>query len=373
MASARGLGATPAGRSRGPGVQVAQLTSTPAAPPHPPPLGPDEPAPSVRWDPAPPRPDYVRDAAGVHGELRELAAAHPARARLLDVGDSARRAADPGGGHDLLALVLGTRADDPSVPRVLLTAGVHPRETANPRLLLDWARGTLDAAAAGDPARRALLEERTVVVVPLVNPDGLDTVVRGLDTADAGSAWHRGNHGATGAVDLNRNFDNRWGAGSPESWHRNYRGPHAGSEPEVRAIQALGRALRPAGVYDLHSAGEVVLVPAGAPDARAAAELVSRASGYAVSSSDERWPRPVGGGTLKDWAHDQLGAVSLTIETGDAQHQSDAQYADTRARIIPALDALVVTVDGRHAPPSAATELLDPAPTNARPSIADVD
>lgn len=332
-------------------MQVASVTSAPGRPSAP------APAPALRNDPAPPRPAYVRDAAGIHGELHHLAAGHPARARLVDIGDSALKVADPAAGHDLFALVLGERADDAGVPRVLLTAGVHGNETANPRLLLDWARRALDGAAAGDPAWRALLAERTVVVVPLLNPDGLDTVVRGLETADADAAWRRGNHGASGAVDLNRNFANRWGGGSPTLGHRNYRGPRAASEPEVQALQGLARSLRPAAVYDMHSPGRVVLVPAGVPDARAAAELVSRTTGYAVSSSDEHWSKPVGGGTVKDWAHDQLGAVSLTIETGETHHQSDAQYADTRARMLPALDALVATVDGRQAPPPAAAML----------------
>ena len=65
---------------------------------------------------------------------------------------------------------------------------------------------------------------------------------------------------------------------------------------------------------------------------------------------------------MKDWAHDQLGVTSLTIETGPVHHQTDAQYADTRARMLPALDALVATVDGRHAPPDAAAALATPTP-----------
>jgi hypothetical protein len=303
----------------------------------------------------------VRDVAGVETELRRLAALHPGAARLVDIGDSALRAQDPARGHDIHALVLGTRADDPTVPRILLTAGVHPRETANTQLLLEWARRTLEGAAAGDPARRALLDERTIVLVPLVNPDTHETVVGGLDRRDGDAIWRRTNHGSDGGVDLNRNFDNRWGGGSTEPGNKNYRGPHASSEPEVQAVQQLARDWRPAAVYDVHSPGEVVLVPSGASDARAAADLVARATGYTVSTSDEHWKDPVGGGTVKDWAHDQLGATSLTIETGSTHHQTDAQYADTLARMLPAIDGLVATVDGRHAPPAGAVELV-PAP-----------
>ena len=330
-------------------MQVGPPTS-PSTPPTP------RAAPGWRAD-IPTRPAYLRDAAAIEGELADLAAAHPSRARLVDIGDSARKVRGDAGGHDLLALVLGERADDPSVPRVLLTAGVHPRETANHDVLLEWSRRTLDAAAAGDPARQALLRDRTVVVVPLANPDSHDDVVAGLDAGDEDRIWRRGNDGVAGHVDLNRNFDNRWGAGSSDPTNQNYRGPHPASEPEVQALQQLALELRPRGVYDVHSPGNVVLVPAGIPDARAAAELVSRATGYEVSTSDEHWTKPVGGGTVKDWAHDQLGATSLTIETGDVHHQDDAQHADTLARMLPALDALVATVDGHHAPPAGAEEL----------------
>jgi predicted deacylase len=300
----------------------------------------------------------MRHSAAIEQQLRSLAAKHPDQARLVDIGDSARKVRGEGG-HDVLALVLGEHADDPAVPRVLLTAGLHGRETANQPLLAEWARRTLDSAAAGDAARGALLRERTVVIVPNVNPDALDTVIAGLDAGDQDRIWRRTNDGAHGGVDLNRNFDNRWnGGGAEDPGSKNWRGPFPASEPEVQAIQQLARSLGPKAVYDVHSPGEVVLVPTGAPDAHAAAQLVARATGYAVSTSDEHWSKPVGGGTVKDWAHDQLGAVSLTIETGTVHHQDDAQYAETTRRMLPAIDALVATVDGHHAPPAGAEALL---------------
>ncbi|MEO6867056.1 MAG: hypothetical protein ABI200_03465 [Gaiellales bacterium] len=81
-----------------------------------------------------------------------------------------------------------------------------------------------------------------------------------------------------------------------------------------------------------------------------------------MSHSDEAWSKPVGGGTVKDWAHDQLGAASLTVETGAVHHQSDEQYADTLARLLPSFDALAATVNGSYAPPAAARALAEPTP-----------
>ncbi|MCW2927376.1 MAG: peptidase carboxypeptidase [Thermoleophilia bacterium] len=316
----------------------------------------------------PTRPAYVRDSVQLAGDLRALAAAHPMLARVEDIGDSALKAAGAGG-HDVLALVVGSRPDDPSVPRILLTAGVHPRESANPAVLMAWARRTLDGAAAGDPAYRELLAQRTVVLVPNANPDGLMTVVHGFESGLPAEIWRRRNHGSDGGVDLNRNFDGHWGPGDTEPAKQNYRGPFASSESETRAVEALGTRLRPAAVYDVHSAGGVVLVPpgTGAADARAAAALVARATGYAISSSDAHWSKEVGG-TLKDWANATLGVPSLTIETGVVHHQTDAHFADTSARMLPALDALVATIDGRHAAPVGAERLAKPAA--AKPFVA---
>lgn len=355
-------------------MQIAALTSPPraspagasrTAPAQPVPAAPIEPGTPAhrmwRLD-TPTRPDYLRSTDEMYMAMRELAAAHPTRAQLLDIGDSARKAAGHDDGHDIHALVLGERAADPAVPRILITAGVHPRETANPALLMEWAARTLDAAAAGDPARQALLATRTVVVVPMVNPDTHGVVTAGLETSDAAAIWKRTNLRDGGGVDLNRNFANRWGAGSATPGTRRYRGPAPASEPEVQAVQALGHALQPAAVYDLHSPGGVVLAPSGSADAQRAAALVARATGYLVSESDQYWENPVGGSTVKDWARDQLGATALTIETGAVHHQSDEQYADTRRRVLPALDALVATVDGAHTPPAAAAALAEPEP-----------
>ncbi|MCW2925396.1 MAG: carboxypeptidase [Thermoleophilia bacterium] len=301
----------------------------------------------------PQRPAYLDDAATIDAGMHRLAAEHPGLARTVDVATSVQ-------GRPVTALVLGTHADDPSVPRVLLTAGVHGREIANPAALMAWAQRTLTAAAGGDPARQALLDARTVLLVPLVNPDAHDVVVHGLTVGDGKETWQRTNLRPGGGVDLNRNFEGAWGAGSATPGSDNYRGPAPASEPEVRGVELLGSTWRPAGVYDIHSQGGVVLAPDGTDAARAAADLVSRATGYGTSTSGEHWATEVGG-TIKDWAHERLGAASLTIETGAVAHQDATQFAETLTRLLPALDALVATVDGRHPAPAAAAALASPA------------
>lgn len=297
--------------------------------------------------PVPTRASYMRSPEAMRAELHGLAARFPDAARVVEIGRSVQ-------GRPIEALVIGRRAADVAVPRVLFTGGVHARETANAPLLLDWASDLLTRAAGGDAARDAILGARTLLVVPSMNPDTAQTVWDGLGSGTLPDIWRRTNHGSGGGVDLNRNFPGpTWGAGSPLPGNSNYRGPAPASEPETRAVVEFASVQRPAAVYDIHSPGGVVLAPApttARSDATVAARLVGRITGYAVTTSDAHWNRQVGG-TLKDWAHDVLDVPSLTIETGAVQHQDDAGYADTRARMFPALDALAATIDGRTAAP----------------------
>lgn len=313
------------------------------------------------------------EPAQVSAELRALAAAFPGAARVISAG----RSHD---GRDIPAIVLGTRTDDASVPRILVTGGVHGRETANAPLLMAWARDLLRRGAGTgtgpgigigtgtvDAARGALLANRTVVLVPQVNPDGAQEVAEGLRSGEQSRIWQRRNRAG---VDLNRNFPGpTWGAGSGDPRNQNYRGPAPASEPETQAVLGLARDWAPAAVYDIHSPGGTILVPAAIPwpmsleqaraDVSDAALLANRASGYDIDSSAGMWKHETGG-TLKDWAHDVLGVPALTIETGAVHHQTPLLVADSRARLFPMLDALVATVDGRHPAPSGAELLAAP-------------
>jgi hypothetical protein len=298
---------------------------------------------------------YAREPERLNDEMRALAGAYPGAARVEVAG----RSLD---GRDIVALVVGAHADDPSVPRILVTGGVHARETANGPLLVEWARDLLGRSALGDAARGALLANRTVVIVPQVSPDTAATVADGLKTGDEPRIWARTNHAG---VDLNRNFPGpTWGAGSSDPTNQNYHGPAPASEPETRAVMALGAAWTPSAVYDIHSPGGVILVPSSrtgtpAADSRAAAALANRASGYEATTSSDQWAHETGG-TVKDWAHDVLGVPGLTIETGAVTHQNEILAADTRSRLFPTLDALVATIDGRHLAPDGAELLATP-------------
>jgi murein tripeptide amidase MpaA len=118
-------------------------------------------------------------------------------------------------GRDIQAFRLGERGE----PKVLLISTMHGDEGRT--------RQILAALRDGSP-----VEGINLWVLPIYNPDGLA----------------RGNRKNAHGVDLNRNFPYRWADldGSYES------GPHAGSEPETRAVMRFLKKVRPRWIVSFH-------------------------------------------------------------------------------------------------------------------------
>lgn len=255
------------------------------------------------------RPLLLERGLGPYRGYRELLGAVErlvdAGATLSVVGESVRR-------EPLLALRMGN--PDPAARTSVIVAGIHPNEWIGIETALCLCERLLDAD----------LGERAVMAFPITNPDGLRTVEQNLRAG----RWRFVRHNARG-VDLNRNFDARWGHRSlvsrliPGVFRA---GRHAASEPEVAAIaRALGDR-RVDRALSLHSFGGVVLYP-------------SAHSILPVEDADEhrRWGRRIAeraatrpyrvlppswwglglftmGGLELDWFHERHGALSLLVE-----------------------------------------------------------
>ena len=176
---------------------------------------------------------------------------------------------------------------------------------------------------------RRPLSKGSIWVVPLSNPDGaLLSTVGAKSVADpARRAYLTALNGGTDfslwkanadGVDLNVNFDARWGQGrynitSPAS--ANYIGSDPFCARESRALRDLTLAVRPRATLSWHTKGEEIYWRFHQPKDRLLrdrriAEGLARHTGYALAEARAS----VGG--YKDWCIMRLGIPAFTIEAG---------------------------------------------------------
>ncbi len=125
------------------------------------------------------------------------------------------------------ALVIG-QPPEAGAPALRVLATHHGDEWSSFEVALALAEALVQGS---DPRAERVRAEATTWVVPYVNPDG---VVAG--------SRHNANF-----VDLNRNYDYQWSADEALSGDRPF------SEPETRAVRALGQHVRPMSSLSLHS------------------------------------------------------------------------------------------------------------------------
>jgi len=282
-----------------------------------------------------------------------LIAAQPTLARWVDGGDSWLKT-QGAGGYDLRVLVLTnsarTPADGTPKPKLFVNSAIHAREYATAPLVLAFARGLVEGHGV-DADATWILDHHEVHLMLHANPDG-------RKRAETGLSWRKNVNNNfcantnTRGVDLNRNFTFQWnstgGTGSSGSQcSLTYRGPSAGSEPEVQAVQAYIRSLWPdrrgpgvndaapadtSGIHlDIHSFSELVLWPWGATSSPApngtALQTLGRKfaffNGYEPTQSIGLYPTD---GTSDGPSYGELGVAAFTFEIGTAFFQSCATY-----------------------------------------------
>ena len=180
-----------------------------------------------------------------------------------------------------------------------------------------------------------LFTHRTVYVVPMLNPDGVELQITGCDgmnplterlySMSGGdfSSWQANGRG----VDLNHNYDASFAeykalepsfgifGGGPTR----FSGAHAESEPETSCLCAFIRSQDISSLIALHTQGGEIYydynghVPQGG---KLIARKMERLSGYALS-------QPEGSacyGGLKDWFIKEFDRPAFTIECGKGKN-----------------------------------------------------
>jgi hypothetical protein len=226
-------------------------------------------------------------------------------ARVREMGRSVR-------GEPLFVVEVGAKAK-PGIPTSVVLSAVHPIEWIG----IETHLALLEKLVARPPTNR------TVVCVPIVNPDGVLQVEANLRSGTRRFVRHNAR-----GVDLNRNFDVAWGK-------RGFlqrllspifsRGAGPESEPEVAAVVRELRERHVDRAISLHSFGGVVMYPPAksvVPIAQTA-EHRSWAKRIAAAADDKPytvWPSSwwslgfVQMGLELDWFYERHGATSLLVE-----------------------------------------------------------
>jgi len=286
-------------------------------------------------------------------EANSLASNYPQLASWIDVGDSWEKTNNLGG-YDIRVLVLTNSAITGDKPKLFINSAIHAREYTTAPLNLDFAKWLVEGYQDNADARW-ILDHHEVHLMLQTNPDG-------RKRAEAGSSWRKNTNqnycGATSSsrgADLNRNFTDRWnitnGSGSSGSQcSSTYRGPSAGSEPEIQALENYVRSLWPdrrgssdsdaapsdtSGIHiDLHSYSELVLWPWGdksspAPNGSALQTLGRKFAffnGYMPQQSIGLYPTD---GTSDNVSYSELGVAAFTFELGTSFFQNCSTYNNT--------------------------------------------
>lgn len=286
--------------------------------------------------------------------VQGLAARYPAL-RRGSVGRSAL-------GRPLWSLRMGQGAN-----RVLYNAEHHANEWITTPLLLYFAEELGRAAAEGGsllgtPAAE-ILDYATIVLIPAVNPDGMDLVTGELSTGRAyeeakqiaaryprfpfPAGWKANIRG----IDLNLQYPALWERARENKYALGIVSPAPGDfvgsapleAPESRAMVNYTREFDPALTLSLHTQGEVIywkFLDVEVPGAEEIAALFSDLSGYAA----EETPYASGFAGYKDWFIQQYRRPGFTLELGRGENPlpiSDFDGIYERVRGILTLGALV--------------------------------
>lgn len=223
---------------------------------------------------------------------------------------------------------------------VLYVGAHHGMEWLTSSILLYFLDDLCDSAREGRNvfglSVEYILKMRTLLFVPMLNPDGVELVQKGADASGILSERQiRMNEGSRDfshwqanarGVDLNHNY--RYGFSAYKQMEREmhieggarsrFSGESPESEPESGALASLVRTVLPHSIYTLHTQGEEIYC--GGEGANESVLSIGRAlaglSGYKLSSPEGA----AAYGGLTDYAVCELGIPSFTIECGRGEN-----------------------------------------------------
>lgn len=172
---------------------------------------------------------------------------------------------------------------------------------------------------------KELFDKVTLFIVPMVNPDGVDIAVNGLDITNefhrrliSMVGIHSFNHvwqANVNGVDINHNFDANWQMTVDKPSPTKYGGECAESESETKTITELVRKEKIDMLLAFHSQGKEIYYDFdGMTGVRSLeiAKKMAQESGYAVCIPEGS----ASYGGCKDWFIKEFGKEGFTVEIG---------------------------------------------------------
>lgn len=197
------------------------------------------------------------------------------------------------------------------------------------RFLKEFSQAILENTEFFGYDAKEIGENVSLYAVPMVNPDGVDIAINGLDITDPyhqklissvgihsfNKVWQANARG----VDINHNYNAFWRVVKTKPCESKYAGPYSESEPETKAMVDFIRKMDFDILIAFHSQGKEIYYDFDgitAENSRKLAEEMAKVSGYAVST-------PTGSaafGGCKDWFIKEFGKAGFTIEIGSGKN-----------------------------------------------------
>ncbi len=266
-------------------------------------------------------PDQVYSYTIMQRDIERLVKAYPDLVSMEALGQSPY-------GRQLWAVKLG-RGE--SV--LFLNGSHHAREWMTTTVLMKmidtYAQAYANNTAIAGYNVRQLLDEVSIWLVPMVNPDGVTLVQQGTAGLPAALAQtlRRYNGNSTNftrwkanmqGIDLNRQYPANWNtirnAGS-YPWYQNYKGQRPAQAPEVQTMMDFTYRIDPEVTISYHSSGEIVFwhfntLGSNLSRDRTMARALGSLTSYSLVAPENN---PSGGG-YKDWFIQEFGRPGFTVE-----------------------------------------------------------
>ncbi|MBQ2715065.1 MAG: hypothetical protein IJF76_05505 [Clostridia bacterium] len=224
--------------------------------------------------------------------------------------------------------------------KALIVGATHAREHITAKLVVDLAK---------------LYKGDKIAFIPMLNPDGVELVIKGVESAPIEyrerivrlapngdfTLWKANGRG----VDINVNYDAGWGRGRTNLFYENYQnyvGEGPESEPETRSSvdYVLKKGIKVLVSY--HAKGEVIYWSYEGRGNRKKAKALAQTTGYDLSYAYQSH------GGFKDWFLKKGLGDAFTVEVGQDRFDHPypyTEYGDILSQNVGVLDKIEEFLD----------------------------